>query len=136
LRVTIAVKENAVQLLIYWVISAISLIVSALVARGVFGSDVIVDTKNPLRLMLGVAVLGLVNATIGRFAKLVTLPLNCLTLGLVWLLINAGLFYWVGGMKLGFHVGDFWAALVGSMLMGIVLGVLQRLTKERDEEAA
>ena len=38
-------------------------------------------------------------------------------------------------MGIGFHVDDFWSALVGSLLMGLVLGILRRFT-ERDEQPA
>ncbi len=122
------------RFLIHWVISAISLINSAYVAKAL-GFDVRVDLDHPLQLMLGVLLLGLVNATIGALAKRLTLPLACLTFGLVWLLINAALFLWVGQMKIGFFVGDFWSALVGSLLMGLVLGILRRFT-ERNENPA
>ncbi|MER3466731.1 MAG: hypothetical protein C4340_06430, partial [Armatimonadota bacterium] len=81
----------------------------------------------PLTLFIGVAVLGLVNSTIGRIAKMVTLPLACLTFGLAWVLINALLFWWVGTFGLGFKVGDFGAALVGSVLMSVVGGALRGL---------
>ncbi|HET6644063.1 MAG TPA: phage holin family protein [Fimbriimonadales bacterium] len=121
------------RLLIYWVISAISLIISAFVAIKL-GSDIVLDVDPPWRIMVGVAILGLVNATIGTLAKIITAPLNCLTFGLIWILINAALFYWVGqfGSRtdplMGFYVGDFFAAVVGSVLMGIVLGLLRRFT--------
>ena len=42
--------------------------------------------------MLGVAILALLNATLGKILKLLTLPLNCLTLGLFSLVINAIIF--------------------------------------------
>src|ERR1700694_435964 len=62
-RVTIAREERRMRFLIYWIISAISLIISAYVARAL-GLDVRVDLNHPLQLMLGVLLLGLVNATI------------------------------------------------------------------------
>ena len=114
------------RLLIYWVISAISLVASAFAAKAL-GFQVDVDLADPLRFMLGVGILGLVNATIGTAAKLVTTPLNCLTFGIAWLLINALLFYLVGQLEYGFSVGNFPSAIVGSLLMGIVLGLLRRL---------
>ncbi|MBA3725842.1 MAG: phage holin family protein [Armatimonadetes bacterium] len=128
------------RLLIYWVISAISLIVSILIATPL-GSDIVLDVDPPWRILLGVIVLGLVNATLGSIAKLLTAPLNCFTFGLVWLLINGALFYWVGQFgtrenpTMGFYVGDFWAAVVGSLLMGIVLGLMRRFA-HKDEPAA
>lgn len=122
------------RFLIYWLISAVSLVASAYIA-GALGFRVTVELNDPIRLMLGVLVLSLVNATIGRIAKFITLPLNCLTFGIVWLLINAALFLWVGQMKIGFTVGDFWSALVGSILMALVLGILRHLTEKHEEPA-
>ena len=128
------------RLLIYWIISAISLIVSILIAT-MLGSDIVLDVDPPWRILIGVAVLGLVNATLGRLAKAITTPLNCLTLGLVWLLINGALFYWVGQFgtrdnpTMGFYVGDFLAAVVGSIFMGIVLGLMSRFM-DKDESPA
>ncbi len=114
------------RLLIYWIISAISLVVSALIAAAL-GFDVQVHTDEPLKVLLGTAVLGLINATLGSVLRLLTAPLACLTFGLAWVLINALLFWLVGTWELGYQVGDFWGALVGSLLMGLVLGLLRRI---------
>jgi len=125
------------RLLIYWVISAIALIVSAYIAAAV-GFRITLDFNPWWKIMLGTLVLGLVNATIGRFLKIIVTPLACLTLGLAWLLVNALLFYIVGQIgdptdsPMGFYVGDFWAAIAGSLLMGLVLGALRKLTEDDD----
>jgi putative membrane protein len=115
------------QILLYWIISVFSLVVSAW-AAGALGFDVRVSLDHPLQVFMGVAILGLINATIGTVAKFVTAPLNCLTFGLVWTAVNALLFWWVGQWNIGFHVGDFWSALVGSIAMGLVLVILRRIT--------
>jgi len=125
------------RLLIYWVISAIALILSAFVAQAM-GFNVSLDFDPWWKIMVGTLVLGLVNASIGLLIKLLTSPLNCLTLGLAWLFVNAWLFLIVGQIgdrassPMGFYVGDFWAALAGSMLMGITLGILRKLTDDND----
>ena len=113
-------------LFLHWLVGAVALVISSLAARGL-GLNLTVDVDKPLTLFIGVAVLGLVNSTIGRIAKMVTLPLACLTFGLAWVLINALLFWWVGTFGLGFKVGDFGAALVGSVLMSVVGGALRGL---------
>lgn len=123
------------RLLLYWVVSAASLVVSAYVAGNWLGLDVRVDTERPVQLFLGVALLGLVNATLGTIAKFFTLGLNCLTFGLAWIMVNALLFWMVGQWGIGFYVGNFLSALVGSLLMGIVLGMLRGLI-DRDGETA
>lgn len=139
-QVTITLRRFCMRLLIYWVISAIALIVSAYLAHAM-GFDVSLNLDPPWRIMIGTLVLGLVNASIGMVIKLLTSPLNCLTLGLVWIFVNAGLFLFVGQIgdrasaPMGFFVGDFWAALAGSVLMGIALGVLRKLTDEDDRSS-
>jgi putative membrane protein len=126
------------RLLIYWVISAIALIVSAY-ASAAIGFDISLDVTPWWHIMLGTAVLGLVNATIGRFIKIIVTPIACLTFGIAWILVNAALFYFVGQIgdradsPMGFYVGDFGAAIAGSILMGIALGILRSLTEHNDD---
>ncbi|MDQ2985640.1 MAG: phage holin family protein [Armatimonadota bacterium] len=126
------------RLLIYWVISAIALILSAFVAQAI-GFDISLDFDPPWKIMVGTLVLGLVNATIGLFLKFITTPLNCLTFGFAWLIVNAALFYMVGQIgtrassPMGFYIGDFWAALAGSVMMGFALGLLRQLTDDKND---
>jgi putative membrane protein len=128
------------RLLIYWVISAIALILSAFVASAL-GFDISLDFDPPWQIMVGTLVLGFVNATIGMLLKFITSPLNCLTFGIAWLLVNALLFYGVGQVgsradsPMGFYVGDFGAAIAGSLLMGITLGILRKLTDGDDRSS-
>lgn len=69
--------------------------------------------------------LGLVNASIKRAVKWAVLPLSCLTLGLAGLLVNALLFWAVFALApFNFRVGNFWAALYGSIVLGIMNGLL------------
>jgi putative membrane protein len=78
---------------------------------------------------LGVAlVFGIVNAFIRPLAKLLTLPLIIITLGLFALIVN-GLMLWLTSslsatLGLGFHVSGFWAALFGSLVVSVVSTVL------------
>ena len=78
---------------------------------------------------LGVAlVFGVVNATLGPVAKILTFPLIMLTLGVFALVIN-GLMLWLTSslsevLGLGFHVRGFWAAFFGALAVSIVSTVL------------
>ncbi len=72
--------------------------------------------------------LGLVNALVRPLMRLALLPLNCLTLGIAGLIANALLFWLVFAVApFGFKVGNFWAALYGSVVLGIVHGLLSGL---------
>ncbi len=78
---------------------------------------------------LGVAlVFGIVNAFIRPVAKLLTLPLIIVTLGLFALIVN-GLMLWLTSslseaLGLGFHVSGFWAAVFGSLVVSLVSTML------------
>lgn len=76
------------------------------------------------KLFIGTGLLALVNGTIGRILKLLTLPLSCLTFGLFSLVINAFILLWVSSFGYGFVVDGFWSAFVGSLLLSIIYSVM------------
>ena len=82
--------------------------------------------------LLGVAlVFGVVNAFIRPVAKILTFPLIILTLGLFSFVVN-GLMLWLtsalsGALDLGFHVGGFWAAFFGALVVSLVSTLLSML---------
>jgi len=78
---------------------------------------------------LGVALIfGVVNATIRPVAKLLTLPLIIVTLGLFALVVN-GLMLWLtsalsAALGLGFQVSGFWPAFWGALVVSLVSTIL------------
>lgn len=80
-------------------------------------------------LMVGVALLAFLNATLGKFLKFITLPLSCITLGIFSLVVNAAVLYFAARFELGFSIKDsglngFIAAFVASLLISLINGVL------------
>lgn len=69
-------------------------------------------------------VLGLVNATIGLFLKMLTAPLNWLTLGLVSLVINVLMVLLVDNFIIGFGTNGFWAAAIFALVLAIIQSFL------------
>ena len=117
-------------LLIRWIISAIALYITALLAKAL-GIGITVSGAGPA--LLAVVVLAIVNALIRPLVMLLTLPLNCLTLGLFTIVINALMFWIVGaGWLPGFEVRGFIPALFGSVVMGIIVGIASRWTEGRE----
>lgn len=100
-------------ILVTWVISAISLLIVAYVIPG-FKVD---SFKTAL---LAALVIGLVNATLGIFLKIVTFPLTILTLGLFWLIINAAMLLLAAKIVNGFNLTGWLPAIFGSILLTIV----------------
>lgn len=65
-------------------------------------------------------VLAVVNSTIGPILKLLTLPLNILTLGLLSLVINVLMVLLVDWLVPGFSLTGFWAAAIFAIILAIV----------------
>lgn len=126
------------RLLLRWIILVVALIVSAKLTSLIpwTGFDVDTSLNGIPRLFLGVAVLAAVNLTFGKLLKLLTLPLNCLTLGLFSLVINAAMLMLVGQLGLGFTVKGFLSAFIGSILLSIVNALLESfLVPDEKKEA-
>ncbi|MGI6207978.1 MAG: phage holin family protein [Anaerolineae bacterium] len=110
------------KFLVRLVITAIALWVAVQIVPGISYEDGILG-------MLGMALIfGLVNALIRPIINALTCPLIILTLGLFTLVVNA-LMLWLasaiaGGLGVDFVVQDFWAALLGSIVVSIVSIVL------------
>jgi len=80
------------------------------------------------KLLLVAAIFGAVNTFLRPVLRIFTLPITIMTLGLFLLVINALLLLLTSAISaelaLGFVVGDFFAALLGSIVISIVGMVL------------
>lgn len=124
------------KLLIRWIILAVSIIIAAKITGALLngGFDVQLEgVADFFKVLVGAAALAFVNATLGNLLKLLTLPLNCLTLGLVSLVINAIMLLIVGNIGLGFTVEGFFPAMLGSVLISLVNGVLGNFVPDDDK---
>ncbi|HCC23004.1 TPA: hypothetical protein DF272_02385 [Candidatus Falkowbacteria bacterium] len=90
-------------LILRWVINAAVLYFMASYYSGL-------SIKSFYTALLIVVVFGLVNAVIGSILKLLTLPINILTLGIGVLFINGLMFWLTSTMVKGFEVAGFWPA--------------------------
>ncbi len=120
-----------------WLILAGSILVAAW-ATGLLGLGF--EAKPGLSLLLGTALLAILNATLGKVLKLLTLPLSCLTLGLFSLVVNAIVLLLAGEAELGFSFTDkggakFMAAFVASLIIGATNGILSGIfLKDKDKD--
>ena len=81
-----------------------------------------------LSLLFTAVVLGIVNAFVRPILLMISLPLTCATLGLFVLVINALMLLLVSAIpQLGFTVNGFIPALVGSILISLVSGLLSKV---------
>ena len=110
------------RLLVQWFLSAIALLVVSNFVRG-FN----VDGFGPA--LVAALVIGLLNATVGFFLKVVTFPISILTLGLFLLVINGMMIMVASNLVNGFHVRGFVPAFWGAVVLAL-LGMLIRAITE------
>lgn len=132
--------DNEAKLILRWLILALSVLVGAFVAQKL-GLPFQIEEGSWLEFMLGVAVLALLNATLGSILKAITLPLTCLTFGISALVINALMLLAAASLEWGFKIpGQGWnrfiTAFVGSLVISLVSSMLQSLlVKDKDSKA-
>lgn len=104
---------NSQNFLLTWLVTAISLIVTANLVPGFvvtsFGAA-----------LLAAVVIGLVNAIVKPILVLLTLPLTIITLGLFLFVVNAITIWLAGVLTPGFTVTGLLPALLGSIVLTLV----------------
>ena len=112
------------KLLSKWLLSAAALLLVAYVYPGV-------EVRSFTAALVAAFLIALLNTFVRPVLVLLTLPVTMLTLGLFLFVINALMFWAAAGVLDGFHVRDFTAALIGSLIysaIGIVIeSALERL---------
>jgi putative membrane protein len=114
------------RLLIHWVLSAILLFVVAHVVPGIAVDGIFAA-------LIAALVIGLVNATLGTFLKLITFPLTIFTFGIFLLIINALMLMLAARLVSGFHVSGFLAAFWGALLLSLLHMVLRWVTPSENK---
>ncbi|MEI6512472.1 MAG: phage holin family protein [bacterium] len=115
------------RLIIRWIVLTIALYITVIVGQQI---GLHMSVTDPVKLLLGAGMLGFVNAVISPILRFLACAINCLTMGLAGVLINVLLFWWVGQLKLGYEVNDFWAALFGSIILAFVAMILNIIIPE------
>lgn len=112
-------------LLLSWIISAVSILIVGHIIPGFevlsFGSA-----------LIAAIVIGLINATVGLFLKIITFPLSILTFGIFLLVINALMLMFASSLLSGFTVSGFWAAFFGAIVLAIVNMLFRSLVGGRE----
>lgn len=104
------------KLLLKWLLSAASLLFVAYVYSGV-------EVQSFTSALIAAFVVGLFNVVLRPVLVVLTLPVTIVTVGLFLFVINALMFWAAASVLDGFHVNDFGAALLGSLIYSL-LGVL------------
>lgn len=107
-----------------WVVNALALAIVAHLNIGVRYDSI-------SGLLVATVAIGLANSVVRPVLGFFTMPLNCLTFGLFGYVLTFLLFYIVGQLVPGFHVTSALGAVLGSLLLGIVSGVLSHFLVDR-----
>jgi putative membrane protein len=116
------------NVILNWLLSAVSLVIVAHVIRGF-------DVMSFGTALLAALAIGLVNATLGLFLKIVTFPITLLSLGLFWFVINALMLRLVASFVPGFTIQGFVPAFFGALVLSLVnlfLRILAKGLKKRE----
>lgn len=126
--------SNALAFVVRVLVVAASLWVATVLVDGIEldGSS----TSSRVGTLLVVALIfGVVNAVVKPLIKVVGCPLYVLTLGLIGLVVNALLFWLVGGLSgfvgIPFKVDGFWPGFWGAIIVAIVSFVLHLVIPDR-----
>lgn len=113
-----------VNMLIKWVCYALVIMVAAWIIPGI-------SVEGFASAMIIAVVLGLINTFIRPVLKIVTLPINIVTLGLFSLVLNALLLMLAGHITPGFTVSGFWSAFFGSIIISVLGAGIQNIGESK-----
>jgi putative membrane protein len=112
--------------LLHWIVNAVVLLVVAHFVPGFqissFGSA-----------MFAVIIIGIVNATLGLFLKVMTFPLSLLTLGLFVFVIDAIVLWCSSKLVPGFSVTGFQPAIIAALVLALIQMLLGYLTSKKTQ---
>lgn len=111
------------RMLIHWVLAAVSLMLVARIVPGFFVTGL-------QSAMIAAVVIGLLNATLGFFLKVITFPLAILTFGVFLLFINAGMILLASRMVGGFYVYGWTPAFWGAAVLAVLSMIIRVFSKE------
>jgi putative membrane protein len=106
--------------IVSWLVNAFAL---WLVARIIPG----IEVRSFNMAVIAAAVIAIVNTFVGPLLRFIAFPLTFLTLGLFLLVVNAVLLKLASALSPGFRIVGFLPALVGSLVLTILTGVLRYL---------
>jgi putative membrane protein len=116
-------RSTDLRLILHWILSAIALILVSHLVPGFHVSGVIPA-------LIAAVVIGLLNATVGLFVKIVTLPLTILTLGLFLLVVNGLMILLASAVVPGFHVSGIGPAFWGAVILALLGMLIRAIVKD------
>jgi putative membrane protein len=111
------------RILLYWLLSALALLIVSEIVPGFHVSGL-------WPALIAALVIGLLNATIGLFLKIITFPISILTLGIFLLVINGLMILLASHIVRGFNVVGFGPAFWGAVVLALLGMLIRAMTKK------
>ncbi len=108
------------RIILHWVLISVAVWLTSKLVMDIFLDPIWVAA------VVG-ACIKLFNMFVRPIIKILTLPLNLLTLGLFSLIVNGALFWYLGTLIDGFSVGTFQAAFIGALMVSIFNWLLTKV---------
>lgn len=123
------------KLLLRLAVGAVSVWIATLLIPGIKLSDASLTAPWFGTLVLVAVIFGVVNAVLQPIIKTVGCAFYVLTLGLIALVVNGALLWltgWIAGkLGIGFAVENFWAAVLGALVIAVVNWLINLLLRDR-----
>ena len=113
------------RLILHWILSALALVIVAKLVPGFY-------IRGFGAALIAALVIGLVNATLGFFLKVLTFPFIILTLGLFWFVVNALMLMVASAFVPGFIVRGFVPAFWGAIVLALINMAFRALLPKRE----
>jgi putative membrane protein len=114
------------RMIVHWLLNAIALMIVAYVIPGFHVSGI-------LAALIAAVIIGLLNATIGLFLKVITFPLTVVTLGIFWFVVNAIILKLASMFSPGFTIIGFAPAFWGAIVLAIINLIVRWIMPRREE---
>jgi len=118
--------SSIVKILLDWIILTFSISVAYYFLPFVYIIGDNIWDRFKIALLAGL-LLGLFNLLVKPVVKLLSLPINVLTLGLFNIVINAGMLWIVDYFIKGLEISGFWGYIWGSIVISIISVILSKI---------
>lgn len=114
------------RMLVHWLLNAVALLIVTYVVPGFHVSGIVAA-------LIAALVIGLLNATLGLFLKVITFPLTVVTLGIFWFVVNAIVLKLASMFVPGFTIIGFLPAFLGAIVLALINLVVRWIMPRREE---
>jgi len=124
---------NLLKWFLNWLILTFSIAVASYFLPFIYISGDTIWDKFKISFLAGL-LLGLLNLLVKPIVKILSLPINILTLGIFNIIINAGMLWIVDSIIKGLEIEGFWGYVWSSIVISIISIVVSKIIFFREKK--